>query len=295
VFPLRAVVRRHRFSTFVVLTFVLTWGPWLTVAWLLRTGRPPVVTTLVLIGGFGPFLAAVLVAAAGGDLRSWLRNLVDPGAPLRVWVAAVLVPVALYVLALGVFLLAGGGFDRASVLPAAAIPAVVVATFVRGGLEEPGWRGMALPVLQRRIGAFRASIAIGVIWAVWHVPLFLMPGSSQAGTPFWLYAPVVVGISVIATWLYNEAGGRVLVPVVFHTLSNAVSVTTATGVVGDGVVSQVGLLVVVWAVVAVLVWRYGTDRLASEPLPDGGLDLLTPDDSRRPGNPRGDVLGDERT
>jgi membrane protease YdiL (CAAX protease family) len=292
--PLRPFVRRHRFSTFVVLTFVLTWAPWLTVAWMLRTGRPPVVTTLVLVGGFGPFLAAVLVAAAGGDLRSWLRNLVDLGAPIGVWAAAVLVPVALYVLALGAFVLVGGGFDRASVLPAAAVPAVVLATFVRGGLEEPGWRGMALPVLQRRIGAFRASIAIGVTWAVWHVPLFLMPGSSQAGTPFWLYAPAVVGISVIATWLYNEAGGRVLVPVVFHTLSNAVSVTTATGVVGDEVTSQVGLLVVVWAVVVTLVWRYGTDRLASKPLPDGGLDFVTLDDSERPGRPRGDVLGDEQ-
>jgi membrane protease YdiL (CAAX protease family) len=68
-----------------------------------------------------------------------------------------------------------------------------------------------------------------------------MPGSSQAGTPFWLYAPVVVGISVMTSWLYNAAGGRVLVPVVFHTLSSAVSVTTATGVVGDEVVSQIGL------------------------------------------------------
>jgi hypothetical protein len=85
-----------------------------------------------------------------------------------------------------------------------------------------------------------------------------------------------------------------LVPVVFHTLSNAVSVTTATGVVGDGVSSQIGLLVVVWAVVAVLVWRYGTDRLASKPLPDGGLDFAAFDDSRSPGKPRGDVLGDEQ-
>jgi lysylphosphatidylglycerol synthetase-like protein (DUF2156 family) len=133
-----------------------------------------------------------------------------------------------------------------------------------------------------------------MIWAVWHVPLFLMPGSSQAGTPFWLYALVVLGISVIATWLYNEAGGRVLIPVVFHTLSNAVSVTTATGVVGDGVVSQVGLLVVVWAVVAVLVWRYGTDRLASKPLPDGGLDFAAFDEPRDSGTYRGDVLGDDQ-
>ncbi|MFC7175000.1 type II CAAX prenyl endopeptidase Rce1 family protein [Haloplanus litoreus] len=222
----------------------------------------------------------MLVAATGGDLRSWLGNLVDIGAPLGVWAAAVLVPVALYVLALGVFLLFGGGFDRANVLPAAAVPAVVFATFIRGGLEEPGWRGLALPVLQRSVGAFWASIAIGVIWALWHVPLFLMPGSSQAGTPFWLYALVVIGISVIASWLYNAAGGRVLVPVVFHTLSNAVSVTTATGVVGNDIVSQIGLLIVVWLVVAVLVWQYGTERLASKPFPDGGLDFVSLDESR---------------
>lgn len=119
-----------------------------------------------------------------------------------------------------------------------------------------------------------------IVWALWHVPLFLMPGISQAGTPFWLYAPVVVGISVIASWLYNATGGRVIVPVVVHTLSNAVSVTAATGVVGGEVVSQIVLLVVVWVIVAILVWRYGTERLASKPLPDGGLDFVSPTESR---------------
>lgn len=84
----------------------------------------------------------MLVAAAGGDLRSWFGNLVDVSAPLGVWTAAVLVPVALYLLALSVFQLFGGGFGRANVLPAAAGPAVVFATFIRGGLEEPGWRGL---------------------------------------------------------------------------------------------------------------------------------------------------------
>lgn len=55
---------------FVALTFGLIWLPWLTVAWMLRTGQPSVVTTLILVGGFGRFLAAVPVAAAGGDLRT---------------------------------------------------------------------------------------------------------------------------------------------------------------------------------------------------------------------------------
>jgi hypothetical protein len=161
----RRFVRRHRFSTFVALTFALTWLPWLAVAAMLRTGRPPVVTTLVLV--------------------------------------------------------------------------------------------------------------IGVVWAVWHVPLFLMPGSSQAGTPFWLYAPIVVGISVMATWLYNAAGGRVLVVVVFHTLSNAVSASTAGGIVGDGVGSLVAVLIVVWIVAGLLVRRYGAERLSDRSLPDGGLDFET--------------------
>jgi membrane protease YdiL (CAAX protease family) len=274
--PIRAFVRRHRFVAFVFLTFVLTWVPWGFVAVDLQTGRSAIVTPLILLGGFGPFLAAIVVAVGGGDARSWFRNLVDVRAPLTVWIAAVLVPVALYVGALVLFVVFSGGFDRAGVLPAAAIPAVAFATLVRGGLEEPGWRGLALPVLQRRIGAFQASIVIGVIWALWHVPLFLMPGSSQAGTPFALYAAVVVGISVITTWLYNVAGGRTLIAIVFHTLSNAVSVTTAGGVIGDEVASQVALLVVVWTVVAILVWRYDTDRLSPNALPEGGLDFATP-------------------
>jgi len=291
--PLRTFVREHRFPTFVVLTFVLTWIPWGLVTVALRAGRSDAVTPLVLLGGFGPFLAAILTAAGGGDIRSWLGNLVDVGAPLRVWAAAVLVPVGLYVVALAVAVLAGGGFDRTGLLPAAAIPAVTFATFIRGGLEEPGWRGLGLPVLQRRIGAFRASLVIGVVWAVWHVPLFLIPGSSQAGTPFALYAAVVVGLSVITTWLYNAAGGRVLVPVVFHTLSNAVSVTTAGGFVGDEVASVVALLVVVWVVVLGLVWRYDTTRLSSQSLPDGGLDFTTTEASQ--GRTGDTVAGTSRT
>lgn len=270
---LRLGVRQHRFSTFVALTFVLTWVPWGIVAMELQSGRSALVTPLILLGGFGPLFAAIIVAAAGGDIHSWFRNLFDVGAPLHVWVAAVFVPVVLYAGALVLFVGVGGGFDRAGVLPAAAIPAVAFATLIRGGLEEPGWRGLALPVLQRRIGAFQASLVIGVIWAVWHIPLFLMPGSSQAGTPFALYAASVLGISVITTWLYNAAGGRTLVAVVFHTLSNAVSVTTAGGVIGDEVTSQISLLAVVWTVVAILVWRYDTDRLSPNPLLDGGIDI----------------------
>lgn len=64
--PIRAFVRRHRFVAFVFLTFVLTWVPWGTVAVELQTGRSSIVTPLILLGGFGPFLAAIVVAVGVG-------------------------------------------------------------------------------------------------------------------------------------------------------------------------------------------------------------------------------------
>jgi len=268
-----AHVRAHRFSLFVGLTFVFTWIPWLLVVSLLRTGGRAEVTTLILVGGFGPFLAASVVAAAGGDGLSWVLNLLDFRARLTVWAAAIVLPVVLYLSALAGYVLAGGDIDPAGILPWSAVTSIAVASFIRGGLEEPGWRGLGQPVLQQRYGAFRASFLLGVIWAVWHVPLFLMPGSAQAGSPFWLYLPTVIGISVITAWLYNMAGGRVLIPVVFHTLSNTVSVSTAMAVVGDGHASGMALMVVVWVAVVAIVLRYGPRRLADRPLPSGGLSL----------------------
>ena len=131
-------------------------------------------------------------------------------------------------------------------------------------------------MLQRRARALVASLAIGVIWAAWPLPLFLMPGRSQSGTSLVLFALTVVGLSVVAAALYNAAGGRVVVPIVFHTLWNAASASIAVGVVDGGPGTQVGVLIVVWATAALLVFRHGTERLSNRPFPGGGLDLSAP-------------------
>jgi len=87
---------------------------------------------------------------------------------------------------------------------------------VLGPIEEFGWRGVALPLLQRRLAPFRASLVLGLIWGLWHMPAFLMSGTPQSA---WDFSPFVIGaiaISVILTPLFNASGGSILLAMLFH-------------------------------------------------------------------------------
>jgi len=97
--------------------------------------------------------------------------------------------------------------------------------FFIGALEEIGWRGYAQEALQRRISVVWASLVIGIFWALWHLPLFFLPGSYQAGlgvgTPaFWGFNLAIVVGSPLYAWFYNVSGRSVFAPLLFHGLGN---------------------------------------------------------------------------
>jgi membrane protease YdiL (CAAX protease family) len=107
-----------------------------------------------------------------------------------------------------------------SLLPAQAIsylPALVVTTIAIGGLnEEPGWRGFALPHLQQRFSPIRATLVLGIAWAIWHLPTFAFPAARE-GLALAALGMVVGGalIEVVAwafifTWLYNHTKSTLL-------------------------------------------------------------------------------------
>lgn len=81
--------------------------------------------------------------------------------------------------------------------------------------EEVGWRGFALPSLMSRFGSLGASLLLGTLWALWHVPMFFVPDLSQYGTPFVLYALTQIAWSVVMTFLYVRSG-VILVAMLFH-------------------------------------------------------------------------------
>ena len=91
--------------------------------------------------------------------------------------------------------------------------------------EEVGWRGLALPLLQDRLGSLGGNILVGIIWALWHLPLFLMPGSFQYGDSLIIYVYLITCWSIVIALLVNKAQGSVLVAILFHESANFIAFT----------------------------------------------------------------------
>ncbi len=123
------------------------------------------------------------------------------------------------------------------------LPAAAAALFI-GPIEEFGWRGLALPILQRKLAPFWAGLVLGLIWAVWHIPAFLLSGSPQSSWSFPAFFVAVVAMSVVMTPMFNAARGSLLVAAVFHFQANGPAWPDAQP--WDTPVAVVVAVVVVW-------------------------------------------------
>lgn len=265
----------HPVATFFVLTYLLSWTAWspLVVADWWATWSPLVVAgdagtmLLIVMGGFGPLVAAALVTRAIGEsVRDWAGQLLRWRVPGQYWAVALLLPAVAVLGASAIHIVGfGGAFAPASTSTLALYPVLFLQVFfVGGGNEELGWRGFALPRLQRQYSALVASLVIGVGWFAWHLPLFVVGGSSQAGVPVLYYGLAVIALSVVFTWLYNETGGSVLLTMALHASVNTGGILY---LVGGGAALQTALPNALYAVVflvaaLLVVAAYGPERLA---------------------------------
>lgn len=262
---------------FFALAYLLTWVFWVPAGLAARGDLvlPVPELVLVIVGGFGPMVAAILVVArttGRRDLAALVRSL-DPRRVRRRWflVCAALVPLNLTPVA--VHLLGGDAAPAGQTLVEALLVFPLHVLFIAvagGGLdEEVGWRGLALPTLLRRCSPVHAHLVLGVVWAGWHLPLWLDPAGPHALYPFWLYVVKTVALSVLIGWLYSASGGSLAVAVAAHALSNG----------GDGLryqllgehaaapsaqlVLAIGLVVAAVAVVVLTRGRVGADARPS--------------------------------
>jgi uncharacterized protein len=97
----------------------------------------------------------------------------------------------------------------------AVLPAML-AMFLIGPVEELGWRGVALPLLQRRFAPLWAGLILGAAWGLWHFPAFLLSGTPQSAWSFGPYWIGVLVLSVIVTPMFNASSGSILIPMLFH-------------------------------------------------------------------------------
>jgi membrane protease YdiL (CAAX protease family) len=244
--------------------FVLAYGfSWV---WLV----PIVLTGGVVVAGrgwpthfpalLGPLIAAVVVTArcqGPVGIADLARRMVRLRVPARWWLFA-LSPVLLLGVVLVIDMAAGqplpayGAFAVFSGLPSRWGSAVVAAAilFVNGFGEETGWRGYALPALQRRFSPLVATVIISVLWAGWHAPMFIVVASFRSFSPAILVG-WVIGLfcgAVVLTWLYNRSGGSILLVAVWHATYNIVSGTAAA----DGLLAATSTTAVIMLAVALL-------------------------------------------
>jgi len=106
--------------------------------------------------------------------------------------------------------------------------------------EELGWRGFALPRLLNRFSPFTASLILGVIWGVWHLPAFFVGGMVQAGMSLPLFLLNALLLSVFVTWVFQHTGGSVLITVLIHYMVNI-----CASIIGVAVPVLVALLLTV--------------------------------------------------
>jgi membrane protease YdiL (CAAX protease family) len=94
--------------------------------------------------------------------------------------------------------------------------AALLLAAIKGPMEEFGWRGLALPLLQRKLAPLWAGLILGVIWGLWHLPAFLLSGTQQSEWSFTAFFIGCLAISVIATALFNQSHGSILLSAFFH-------------------------------------------------------------------------------
>lgn len=206
---------------FLVISFGLTWG----LAALFLLFYDPITAIFGEVGYSNPlFILAVYSPAIAGIFLVWrhygMKGLASFFRRLTLWRTTAIwwlfliagIPLLFYISAA----LQGPISDPFPFSPwYQVLPALALALFI-GPIEEFGWRGVALPLLQRRFAPFWASIILGAIWGIWHIPAFLIGGTPQSA---WAFAPYFIGVialSVILTPIFNSARGSLLIPFLFH-------------------------------------------------------------------------------
>jgi hypothetical protein len=219
------VVSRRRVLAFLVLAFAWSWGFWVPDV-LQAQGVVSNVPDLPGLGPFGPSLAGVvLVAYADGfrGVRRLLARAVQVDYPARWLGLSLVLPPAVVLASLGVGYATGATFE----FPWAGQPLVLAIAFVYilllGGpvQEEFGWRGYLLDPVQARLGALGGGLAVGLVWATWHLPLFFMPTQTiYYEKPILGFLVGITLFSILMTWVYNNTNASLLPALLLHTAFN---------------------------------------------------------------------------
>lgn len=123
--------------------------------------------------------------------------------------------------------------------------------------EELGWRGILLPLLQRKYSSITASIILGIIWATWHLPAFFISTTNQSGHSTLIFFLVLISFNMLITQIFNLAKGSVLITVILHWFLN---LSLYMNITGNSIISSV-LTIAIFCLAAIFIkLRYNPEE-----------------------------------
>lgn len=228
-------LRARPLLAFFILAFVLSWAIWIPMA-LNYYGLFPIkmdagfVLVFRLFGTLGPAVSAIIVSLLLGGRKSVGALLGQIGRWRVHWkwyVAAALVYPMLALIVAGITILIPGLQPIPLVEATVGSVILVMILLVISVLgEEIGWRGFALPMMQRRWTALNSSLILGTVWTIWHLPFWAILGEQDTfGLWYWLmsWAFITAG-AVYITWFMNNTGNSLLMALLFHWCYNVLVV-----------------------------------------------------------------------
>jgi uncharacterized protein len=221
-------MRKYPIAWFYILAFGISWLGMISVVLASRGIAPsyrPYFLVLSILYAIGPALAAVIVSQiAYGKTGVWdlLKGLIRWRVGAIWYIIVVLGSVVLFLAAQLITKLLGLSVTIA--LPPVELSPYVIfsgaVNFLANTCEEIGWRGFALPHLQKRHNALYATLIVGMLWGLWHLPLVFLAGPMSEYPFLWFIS--IAAEAFIYTWIYNCTKGSILLVALFHGAGNIV-------------------------------------------------------------------------
>ncbi|OZV68181.1 CPBP family intramembrane glutamic endopeptidase [Winogradskyella aurantia] len=220
---------------FLLMTIIWSWTFWFIGLNLLANGinQESIGKFLIFFftGVYGPTISAIattLIFDGFTGVLSLLKKIFIWNVPFKNYLYIILLPIFFIIIGIGLYNIFIGDIGSFDLMAFISIPTILGAGFYAGPLgEELGWRGFLLPELQKKYTNLKSAIIIGVIWFIWHIPLWWAPfgtlvsGESISFLTVTTYFLMLICLSIIITWLVINSKGSVLVAILFHLSINA--------------------------------------------------------------------------
>lgn len=249
--------KQHSLILYFILAYAVSWSVEIPIALSVQgliTAKIPM--WIHYFASFGPMIAAFIVTTlteGGAGIRDLTAHIFKWRVDWRYYAFAILVPLGLFAFAYLLNRVVTGEWsdlrllgetDYLQYLSPLGVLGLWLLTYGFG--EETGWRGYALPRLQRDRPATSATLILALIWACWHLPAFFYRDTyvdlGIFGFPMFAFS--LLFAAMVFTWLYNSTGGSILMVIIFHAFFNWLSVSEAGGQFVAGIMT---VPVILWA------------------------------------------------